>query len=135
MQTPARSPTGLLVSRFQVQVLGGSLSFFLQIAGNARAPAVDRGSATPTATPTRLSEDLVHRAAYPSVHALEDTGVGVKGQGYRGVSQEFLDIHGMDVAAKQQRGAGMAKVVEAGVGGQIGTLQQRLERAHDVAVG
>ena len=68
--------------------------------GNDRAPAVDRGSTTPTATPTRLSEGFVHRAAYPSVHALEDMGVGVEGQGYRGVSQELLDILGMDVDAE-----------------------------------
>jgi hypothetical protein len=49
--------------------------------------------------------------------------------------QEFLDVLGVDVAAEQQRGAGMAEVVESGFGGQTGALQQRLERAHDVAVG
>jgi hypothetical protein len=47
---------------------------------------VDQDPSTPTAIPTRLSEGFVHRAAYPSVHALEDMGVGVEGESYRGVS-------------------------------------------------
>ena len=81
--------------------------------GNDRAPAVDRGSTTPTATPTRLSEGFVHRAAYPSVHALEDMGVGVEGQGYRGVSQEFLHKLCVDAPAAKYRGSCIPEVVEA----------------------
>jgi hypothetical protein len=45
----------LLISRFQVRVLGGSLLSFLQNAGKLRAPATNRGSLTPRMTPPALA--------------------------------------------------------------------------------
>ena len=54
--------------------------------------------------------------------------VGVQRLRYGGVPQEFLHVLGVDVAVEQQRGAGMAEVVESGASGQTGALEQRLER-------
>ena len=41
--------------------------------------------------------------------------------------QKFLNVLGMDVAVEQQRGAGMAKVMESSTDGQASALQQGLD--------
>ena len=45
-------------------------------------------------------KNLLHSLYGLLLHVGEDMRVGVEGQGYRGVSQELLDILGMDVAAE-----------------------------------
>jgi hypothetical protein len=51
------------------------------------------------------------------------------------VREEILDILRVDVAAEQQRGAGVPEVVQVGALRQPGALEEILERAHNVAVG
>ena len=50
----------------------------------------------------------VHRVADPAVHAFEHVAVGVQRLRYGSVSQEFLNVLGVDVAVEQQGGAGVA---------------------------
>ena len=50
------------------------------------------------------------------------------------MSQEFLDVLGVDVAAEQQRGARVPEIVETDALGQSGALEEILEGAHDVAM-
>lgn len=52
--------------------------------------------------------------------------VGVEGDGDVGVSEEFLNVLGVDVAGKEQRGAGVTKIMEA-YSGQLGLLEERGE--------
>ena len=47
------------------------------------------------------------------LHGGEDVGVGVKGDGYRGVSQHLRDDLGIDVSRQEQRRARVPEVVEA----------------------
>ena len=50
-------------------------------------------------------------------HARDDVAVGVERDGDVGVSEELLDVLGMDIAEEGHGGAGVTGIVEAGVDG------------------
>src|SRR5215208_7558272 len=72
------------------------------------------------------SESLVHRVGQPAVHALDDVGVCIQGDGDAGVSEEFLDELGMLACHEEYCSAGVAQIVEPD-GWESRLLQQRLE--------
>src|SRR5215211_6671347 len=104
MQCPATSPAGLLISRFQVRVLGGSLGKILDLQvkrDGARKPPMEyRGLWQQCGSNRRLPQNLIHRIAYPAVHAWQDVRVGVKSLCYGGMPKKFLDVLGVDVTAE-----------------------------------
>jgi hypothetical protein len=51
--------------------------------------------------------------------------VGVESDSYRGMTKHLGDDLGVDVAGEEQRCAGVPEVVEAGSGGEAGTLEER----------
>ncbi len=63
------------------------------------------------------------------LHGGENVTVGVQGDGYRGVPQHLGDDLGVDVPAQEQRRAGVSEVVEAGIGGESGALEEPDEGA------
>jgi hypothetical protein len=68
--------TRLLISRFQVRVLGGSLgkSLDLQVKRNGaeKPPVLHRGLRQQCGSNSRLPQNLIYRIAYPAVHAWQD---------------------------------------------------------------
>ena len=59
-----------------------------------------------------LTQRFVDRGRRGAVHAGQDVGVGVQGERDAGVSQEFLDVLGVNVSGEEQGGAGVPEVVE-----------------------
>lgn len=80
------------------------------------------------------AEGFVYCAPGLAVHAGNNVGICVEGEGYRGMAEEFLDVLRMDVSAQEERGAGVAEVVEAAVSGESGAFCGDLELAVEVAV-
>ena len=59
-----------------------------------------------------LTQRFVDRGRRGTVHAGQDVGVGVEGEGDAGVSEELLDVLGVDISGEKQGGAGVPEVVE-----------------------
>jgi hypothetical protein len=55
--------------------------------------------------------------------------VGIQGDGYGGVSEEFLDDLGVHALAEKERGAGVVEVVETDLPRQPGPLEEAEEGA------
>jgi hypothetical protein len=67
----------------------------------ARKPPIGyRGLWQQCGSNSRLPQSIIYRIAYPTVHAWQDVGVGVKGLRYGGVPKKFLDVLGVDVTAE-----------------------------------
>ncbi len=60
-------------------------------------------------------QGFVHYVCRLISHARQHMGVGVQGDRYGGVSEEFLDDLGMHALAEKERGARVTEVVEAGL--------------------
>jgi hypothetical protein len=87
-----------------------------------------QGSFTATVLPP-ANPGLRPSRRQPVAHTGEHVGVGVEGYGDGGVSEHLGDDLGVDVPRQQERGAGVPQVVEAGVGGEPGALEEPGERA------
>jgi hypothetical protein len=67
-----------------------------------------------------LTQCFVHGGGSGAVHAWQDVGVGVEGERDAGVSQELLDVLGVDVTGKEQGGEGVPEVVDTRTLRQLG---------------
>ena len=76
-----------------------------------------------------LLQGLIHHVRHLISHARQHVGVGVKGDGYGGVTEELLDDLGMHALTKKQRGARVTEVVEASLLRQAGPLEDPQEGA------
>ena len=77
------------------------------------------------------SETCVHSAssmASAAVHTLDDVGVGIEGDLYAGVAEEFLDVLWVLACHEEYCSAGAAEIVESDLG-QSCFLQEGLEVA------
>src|SRR5215211_4277321 len=124
----------LLISRFQVRVLGGSLPNSLQNSRKVKSPGPAPGLLCISlcinaagGTDRASSEGLVYRPTRAAVHAGDYVRIGVQRLGYGGVPEELLDVFGVDVAGEEQGGAGVAEVVELEVIRQPGAFCGVLE--------
>ena len=69
-------------------------------------------------------QGFIHHVCRLVAHARQHVGIGIQGDGYGGVSEEFLDDLGVHALAEKERGAGVAEVVEAGLLRQPGSLEE-----------
>src|SRR5215213_2601151 len=71
---------------------------------------------------SRLTQCLLQCLRGLLLHVGQEVGVDVKGDAYGGVAEHLGDDLGVHVLGEQQRGAGVAEVVEADLG-QVGLRQ------------
>jgi hypothetical protein len=74
-----------------------------------------------------LLQSFVHHVCCLVSHARQHVGVGIQGDGYGGVPEEFLDDLGMHALAEKECGARVTEVVEAGLLRQPGPLKEPKE--------
>ena len=63
-------------------------------------------------TRNECSQRVVHGVGQAAVHALDDVGVGVEGDVYAGVAEEFLDVLWVLACHEEYCSAGVPKVMD-----------------------
>src|SRR5215212_11279478 len=63
------------------------------------------------------------------LHSRQHVTVGVEGDSYGGVAKHFRDDFRVYIAREEKSGAGVPKVVEAGIGWKTGTFEESSEGA------
>src|SRR5918997_7019836 len=71
-----------------------------------------------------LLQGFFHHVRRLIPHARQHVGVGIQGDGYRGVPEELLNDLGVHALAEKERGARVTEVVEAGPPRQTGPLEE-----------